>query len=101
HDIFQVYDKPSGKILGVEKTVDQSIQPGIGGYGLIFNVAGYRQLGAGFTGYASGLYTATPQEKNGVPTFRSSVYESVMSIADTYLLRAGVEYAFGGASGVS
>lgn len=101
HDIFQVYDKASGKILGVDKTVDQSIQPGIGGYGLIFNVAGYRQLGAGFTGYASGLYSATPQEKNGVPTFRSSVYESVMSIADTYLLRAGVEYAFGGPSGVS
>ena len=101
HDIFQVYDKASGKILGVDKTVDQSIQPGIGGYGIIFNVAGYRQLGAGFTAYASGLYSATPQEKNGVPTFRSGAYESVMSIADTYLLRAGVEYAFGGRSGVA
>ncbi len=100
-DTFQTYNATLDQVLGVEKTVDQSIQPGIGSYGIILSASGYRQLGAGFTGYANAVYTITPKETNGVPTFRSSVYESVMSVADTYLGRTGVEYAFGGASGVS
>ena len=100
-DTFQSFDKASGQVFAVEKTVDQSIQPGTGGYGIILSVSGYRQLGAGFTAFAAANYTITPQETNGVPTFRSGTYETIMSIADTYLGRTGVEYAFGGASGVS
>jgi hypothetical protein len=99
-DTFQTFDKASGQVLAVEKTVDQSIMPGTGGYGIILNVFGYRQLGAGFTAFANASYTITPQETNGVNTYRSG-FESIMSIPDTYLGRAGVEYAFGGASGVS
>lgn len=99
-DTFQSYNAATDQVLAVEKTVDQSIQPGIGSYGIIVSVSGYRQLGAGFTGYASAVYTITPKETNGVPTFRAG-FESVMSVADTYLGRTGVEYAFGGSSGIS
>jgi hypothetical protein len=100
-DTFQVFDRASGQVFAAERTVDQSIQPGTGGYGIILNVYGYRQLGGGFTGFVNANYTITPQEKNGVPTFRSSVYESTMSIPDTYLGRMGVEYAVPAAHGLS
>jgi hypothetical protein len=100
-DTFQTYDSTLDKVLAVDKTVDQSIQPGTGGYGIILGVSGYRQLGMGFTGYASANYTVTPEESNGVPTYRSGTYETVMSITDTYLGRIGVEYALIAAPSVS
>jgi len=100
-DIFEVYDSTTKKILGANRTVDQSIQPGSGGYGINVSVYAYRHLGAGFTAFANGSYTITPQNKNGVPTYRSNVFEAVMSIPDTYLGRAGFEYAVPNAKGVS
>ena len=100
-DTFQTYNATTDTVLGVERTVDQSIQPGTGGYGIILGVSGYRQLGMGFTGYANASYTVTPQETNGVPTFRSGAYEGIMSITDTYLGRIGVEYALVAAPSVS
>ena len=99
-DTFQSYNATLNQVLAVVKTVDQSIQPGTGGYGIILNAYGYRQLGAGFTGFLTANYNITPQETNGVNTFRGG-FEAVMSIPDTYLGRIGVEYAVPGASGVS
>jgi hypothetical protein len=43
--------------------------------------------------YANGSYALTPQEKNGVPTFRSNPFEAEMSVSDSYLARLGMEYA--------
>jgi len=100
-DTFQTYNSTLDQVLGVERTVDQSIQPGTGGYGIALNLNAYRQLGSGFTGFATASYTITPQETNGVPTYRSGVYETIMSISDTYLGRAGVEYALAAMPGVS
>lgn len=34
----------------------------------------------------------SPQEENGVPTYRSNPYERVMSIADSYQARGGLEF---------
>lgn len=98
-DTFSAFDAATGQIIAVERTVDQSIQPGDGGFGIPLSVHAYRQLGAGFTGFVSGVYQITPEEKNGVPTFRSNPFESEMSIADTYLVRVGVEYASTAAPG--
>ncbi len=92
-DTFSTYDRTTGKILGVERTVDQSIQPGSGGYGINLNAFGYRDLGQGFTAFANASYTITPDVKNGVPTYRSDPFEAIMSVPDSYLARAGVEYA--------
>lgn len=100
-DTFQTYNATTDQVLAVERTVDQSIQPGTGGYGIILGINGYRSLGMGFTGYASANYTITPQETNGVPTFRSGTYETIMSITDAYLGRIGVEYSLVSAPSVS
>ena len=99
-DTFQSYNATLDQVLGVVKTVDQSIQPGTGGYGIILSANGYRRLGAGFSGYLNATYTMTPQETNGVNTFRGG-FESVMSISDTYLGRIGLEYTLPTVKGVS
>ncbi len=86
-DTFETFDKASGKIVAVQHPVDQSIQPGSGGYGIILSLYGYRELGAGFTGFLSGSYTITPQDTNGTVTSNG-----LLSIPDTYLGRIGFEY---------
>ncbi len=98
-DTFETYDKASNKIVAVQHAVDQSIQPGSGGYGIILSLYGYHAIGAGFTGYVSGQYTITPQDTNGVLT--SNTGNTVMSIPDTYLARLGVEYAIAPIQGLS
>lgn len=90
-DTFESFDKASGKVFATQKYVDNSIQPGLGGYGINVGLNGYRSLGAGFTAYGSANYTITPQEVNRIGN----------SIGDSYVGRTGVEYAFGGTSGVA
>ena len=71
--------------------VDQSIQPGSGGYGLIFEGSGYYRVTASTAIYANGFYMATPQDTNGTRT--QSAITSVTafnSVEDQYELRAGV-----------
>lgn len=89
-DTFQVFR--AGQIVGVERTVDQSIQPGTGGWGITLELYGYQQIMNRLNAYVNGAYTITPQEKNGVPTFRSNPYEAIMSIGDSYMGRTGLEY---------
>lgn len=91
-DTFQVYDRNSGQVVAQERNVDQSIQPGDGGWGVILSLYGYRQLIPRLNAFVNGSYTITPEEKNGVLTRRTNPYESVMSIADSYFGRAGLEY---------
>lgn len=92
-DTFQAFDATSRQIVARERTVDQSIQPGDGGWGIIYEIYGYYRITDRLNAYLNGVYTMTPEEKNGVPTFRSNPYESIMSIADTYLGRVGFDYA--------
>jgi hypothetical protein len=91
-DTFQAFDSASGQIVARERTVDQSIQPGDGGWGLLLELYGYYQIIERLSGYVNGGYQITPEEKNGVPTFRGNPYEAIMSIADTYYGRVGVDY---------
>ena len=90
-DTFQVRGL-NNTVLAQEKTVDQSIQPGTGGWGIILELYAYQQIIPRLNAYVNGAYTITPEEKNGVPTFRSNPFEAEMSIADSYLGRAGFEY---------
>jgi hypothetical protein len=71
------------------RTVDQSIQPGDGGWGAILDVQGFRAIGSKMTMHAAGTYLFNPRETNGVPTFRGRASEAVMSVADQYLVRVG------------
>lgn len=76
------------------ESVDQSIQPGDGGWGMILDFQAYQRIqDSGGALYASGAYLINPRNTNGTPTFRGSLGEEIMSVADQYLLRAGASYA--------
>lgn len=79
------------RVLTVE-TVDQSVQPGDGGFGVIVDMSGYYQLRSqgDLAAYASGAYLINPEGTNGVHTFRSREGEEIMSIADQYVFRTGL-----------
>jgi hypothetical protein len=93
---FEVND--DGEIVPAPvTTADQSVQPGDGGFGFILQASGYGVLNESgtFAFYGSGTYIIAPETDNGVPTFRSRAGEEVMSIADQYAGRLGLQYAFG------
>jgi hypothetical protein len=90
-DYFPVND--STKEL---RTVDQSIQLGDGGTGIITSANGYYNFNSLFGIYGNLYYLINPREQNGVPTFRSNPYEAIMSVPDQYMARIGINYGFKG-----
>lgn len=92
----------------VVKTLDQSIQPGDGGWGFALEANAYRELFARTTVFAQASYLFNPQNENGVLTWRDNAtsipgvvtatpkqaayYEHYMSVPDQYFGRAGVAY---------
>ena len=78
------------------RPVDQSIQPGDGGTGLIVELNGYHNFTRHLGVYANAFYLMNPRDVNGTLTYRSNKYEKVMSVTDQYLLRGGINYGFGG-----
>jgi hypothetical protein len=77
------------------RPVDQSIQPGDGGVGLILDSQGLRFLNHGVVLYYDGFYLVNPRETNGTRTFRETLNpilsnESIMAVPDQFSFRAGV-----------
>jgi hypothetical protein len=70
------------------RTVDQSIQPGDGGWGIVLDMTAFKSIGM-FTPYAAGSYLINPQGTSGVRTYRPIPGEEVMSITDQYMARLG------------
>jgi hypothetical protein len=88
-DTFRVIT--AGTITNQVRTVDQSIQPGDGGFGVLVDFSAFKTLTAGgLAVWGGGAYLATPGEKSNVLTYRNGAGEEVMSIADQYLLRGGI-----------
>jgi hypothetical protein len=78
--------------------VDQSIQLGMGGWGITLGTEAYQRVKKAVL-YASGAYLLTPQEQNGVPNaslagvkFPTNPLTSTMSIPDQYLADGGIAY---------
>lgn len=84
---------------GIERRpVDQSIQLGDGGWGIILEMQAYKKVFNNTYVYANGFYLINPRGTNGTKTFRQDSLEvnairSVMSVADQYMARAGFTYA--------
>lgn len=81
---------------GVHNVVlDYSIQPGGGGYGLVLQWQGYKNVSSTTQLYANGSYIATPQNTNGVLRSSTSTNPLTMynSISDQYLMEAGVAHS--------
>jgi hypothetical protein len=80
--------------------VDQSIQPGDGGWGLMLEVQGFRRAGRAQI-FGSGSYLANPRDTNGTPSLTvtrlppgaspaaSSFDRLVNSVPDQYVTRLG------------
>lgn len=80
------------------RPVDQSIQPGDGGFGIALDVQFFQRLSQGLYAYGNGFYLLNPREVNGTRTFRETLSpilnnEAVMSVPDQYGLRAGLSYS--------
>lgn len=88
-DTFRVLS--AGVITNVIRTVDQSIQPGDGGFGILADLSTFKAISK-LSVYAGAAYLATPQEKSNVRTYRGGRGEEVMSIADQFLLRGGLGF---------
>jgi hypothetical protein len=81
--------------------VDQSIQPGAGGFGVTVELNGFRQINTTWSAYANAFYLLNPRDNNGVSTARGGTpsataikYTSnVMSVADQYMVRSGFNYS--------
>lgn len=98
HNVTQRYPNIDGTNNTV-KAVDQSVQPGDGGWGILFDVQAFRQLSKA-TLFASGTYLANPRDTNGTPSIivglglggnpdfaRQGLL--VNSVPDQYLVRMG------------
>lgn len=93
-DTFRVFDTNAAGAYSpraVEGFVDNSIQPGAGAWGIIFDIAGFAELFKDFNVFASGTYIAAPEETAGV---RSGTGTNIWSVGDSYLFRAGMAYTF-------
>lgn len=97
HDSLLVPDE-DGDLVREVRTVDQSVQAGDGGFGLVVQASAFRILNqtGTFAVYGSGTYIVAPEGDSGVLTYRSRPGEEVMSIADQYAGRAGFQLAAGG-----
>jgi hypothetical protein len=90
---------PTGRVL---RPVDISIQPGDGGWGVMLELQGFRELYKSLYGYVAGFYLINPREKNGTETVRPQ-YGAIRinSVPDQYLGRMGLSYGLWPQKGLS
>jgi len=88
------------------RTVDQSIQLGDGGTGITLELNTFYNFKSNFGVYGNFYYLSNPREQNGVRTYRETLTpalanEAIMSVPDQYMARAGFNYSFNHAKGLS
>ena len=108
-DTFQVRaDDPNTttepfRETNVVRSVDQSIQPGDGGFGVVLDLQGFWRFGSGKgAAYLTGTYLSNPENVSQTATYRGGDTaladsngnvppgsEAFMSVADQYLYRVG------------
>jgi len=84
-DVTNTFMAASGPVTSV---VDQSIQLGDGGVGVVFDMQAFKAVKF-MTFFAAGTYLVNPRNTNGVQTGRRPS-EAIMSVADQYAARIGV-----------
>lgn len=86
-DIFYRINGPE------ERVVDQSIQPGDGGWGINVEAQFYSEIFKNFGVYTNGFYLLNPMETNNVNRERGEEYERYFSVTDQFLARFGFYYS--------
>lgn len=94
-DTFESFDAPTGTFRATRQAVDNSIQPGSGAWGIIFDVSAFKELFENFNLFAAGTYIATPEKDAGVISGNPNVANpTIWSVNDSYLARVGFGYTF-------
>lgn len=92
-DATDIFTRTNGPTLDY---VDQSIQPGDGGWGFTAELYAWRELFARTAVYLQGFYLFNPENINGVPTRIANLNnpnpDTRMSVPDQYLARGGFSY---------
>jgi hypothetical protein len=102
---------PNGRGQDIQlRPVDQSIQPGDGGWGVIFDLQAFKQVDQ-FTFFMQGTYLANPRASNGTlsppallnPNGPSAVAPNLRynTVADQYLGRVGFTHPVPGVKGLN
>jgi hypothetical protein len=92
-DYFTRLD-PQGNEIRVLRPVDQSIQPGDGGWGILLEMQAFQKLFKNTFAYANGTYLINPREMTRTETQLSTPSNiNYLSVPDAYLARAGISYA--------
>lgn len=94
-DVTSLFPDRTGKNF-MQRPADWSIQPGTGGWGLVFDFQGFQRVGD-MTAYGSATYVAMLEDLTNTPSIlanfggvtAATAYEKYNTIADAYLLRAG------------
>ena len=89
----------------VYRPVDQSIQPGDGGWGLILQLQAYQKIYQNLYGYVQGSYLIAPKEHNDTQTVMADLMPpgpaTYNSISDQYFGRGGFSYVVWPAGGLT
>jgi hypothetical protein len=79
----------------VKQNVDNSIQPGSGAWGIIFDIYAFQEIFENFNLFAAGTYIATPERDAGVISGNlNAANPTIWSVNDSYLARVGFGYTF-------
>lgn len=94
HEVMDTFISATGPVRGY---VDQSIQPGDGGWGFTVEMNGWRKIVERTFAYGQLFYLFNPEDQNGTPTTtgafsRPNPYEQISSVPDQYMARAGVSF---------
>lgn len=96
-DVIKVFDTNSAGAYSPRaetRNVDNSIQPGAGAWGVIFDTYMFAEVVTNLTLFASGTYIAVPATDAGVISGNLQTSTTVWSTGDSYLARVGVGYKF-------
>jgi hypothetical protein len=85
NDVIDNFFLADGSVT--KNPVDQSIQLGDGGVGILFQLQAHRKLAGGAFGYVYGWYLLTPRERTSVASPLTGV---PLSVPDVYSVRSGV-----------
>jgi hypothetical protein len=95
-DVFKVFATNSAGVYtprAETRNVDNSIQPGAGAWGIIFDMYAYKQVITNLTLFVAGTYISTPETDAGVYDGPNNTGR-IWSVGDSYLARVGLGYTF-------
>ncbi|MBI4326398.1 MAG: hypothetical protein HY674_14205 [Chloroflexi bacterium] len=96
-DIFKVFATNAAGVYqprAETRNVDNSIQPGAGAWGIIFDVYAFKQAITNLNLFVAGTYIAMPEKDAGVYDGAGGNTGNIWSVGDSYLFRAGLGYTF-------